>query len=436
MKQIFSSLIVLLSVVSMNGADIIIDVNEAVNIALENSEEMKLAQNAFDQAKLNRQIARTAYLPNFSGNLTTMWKLPDTKYDEMGIALRMKGMYMAGINLTQPIFVGGKIIASNKLAGIGKTVASEQMRLTKINVTANAMTTYWSYVAVLAKVEMMKSYRALVDTAYNQTKAALDAGMSTRNELLRIDARRSQVIYQQEQVSNGAELCRMALCNALGIALETNIEVKDNDIPMDLPANLGVYSLDARPEMQLLLSDIKAKEQQVKITRADFLPSLGLQAGWSMFSNLKLDMMEATPDGTYAPTSRNVKSDGWSIILSLQVPIFHWGEGYKKVKHAKIDVDNARLRLDERSRQLDLQVQQAVANVRTGLELVTAAQTSVAQAQAALDSTSEAYYLGMDKITDLLDAQAQWQTARASLIEAQTQLRVNIVDYLAATAQL
>lgn len=436
MKYIIPLIVFTLSLGHVNAADMIIDVDEAVAIALENSEEMKLAKNTVDQSNLNRQIARTAYLPNFSGSLTTMWKLPDTKYDEMGIALRMKGMYMAGINLTQPIFVGGKIIAANKLAGIGKNVASEQMRLTKINVTSNAMTTYWSYVAVLAKVEMMKSYRALVDTAYNQTKAALDAGMATRNELLRIDARRSQVIYQQEQVNNGAELCRMALCNALGLPLETLIVTKDHDIPLDLPADLGQYNLDARPEMQLLLSDIAAKEQQVKITRADFLPSLGLQAGWSMFSNLKFDMMETMPDGSYVPTSRNIKSDGWSIMLSLQVPIFHWGEGYKKVKHAKIDVDNARLRLDERTRQLDLQVQQAVANVKTGLELVSAAQTAVKQAQAALDSTSEAYYLGMDKIADLLDAQAQWQTARASLIEAQTQLRVNIVDYLAATAQL
>lgn len=298
------------------------------------------------------------------------------------------------------------------------------------------MVSYWSYVAVLAKVEMMQSYRALIDTAYIQTKAALDAGMSTRNELLRIEARQSQIIYQQEQALNGAELCRMALCNSMSLPTDTEIEIADIAIPIDIPQNLYEYDLYNRPEIQLLHADINAKKQEVNITRADYLPTLGLQAGWSAFGNLKFNMVQQLPDGSYMPFSQNVNSNGWSLMMSLQVPIFHWGEGYKKIKHAKINVENARLNLENTSRQLDLQVQQAITNIKNGTQLVESAQKAVNQADAALSSTTISYNLGMAPITDLLDAQAQWHTSRANFIEACVQLRINIVDYYSVTGNL
>lgn len=414
---------------------ITLNVSQAINLAIENSEELTSAKNAVEQSRLNRQVAKTGYLPSFSGSATGMWKLPDTETD-MGMSLRMRGVYMAGITLTQPIFAGGKIVASNKLARIGETVANEQLRQIRIKITANAETSYWSYVAVLSKLEMMNSYRAQIDTAYYQTKASVDAGMATKNDLLRIEARQGQVKYQQEQVANGVELCRMALCDALGLALDTPVTVEDSEIPVETALDLENYSLDSRPEMQLLRADIEAKRQQVRVTRADFLPQIGLQAGWSAMGNIKLDMMQQDANGNYTPVSNKINTDGWNIMVSLQVPLFNWGKGVKKVKYAQMEVDNARLNLERNTRQLDLQVQQAIANVRTGEELVRSAETSLRQAEAALASTTESYRLGLATITDLLDSQAQWHTSRSSLIEAKTQLRIHIVDYRAATAKI
>ncbi|WP_297067827.1 TolC family protein [uncultured Duncaniella sp.] len=414
---------------------ITLNVSQAIDLALENSEELLSAKKAVEQSRLNRQIAKTGYLPGFSGNATGMWRLPDSKTD-MGMSLCMRGVYMAGISLTQPIFAGGKIIASNKLAGIGVIVANEQLRQTRIKIKANAETSYWSYVAVLSKLEMMNSYRALIDTAYSQTKAAFDAGMATKNDLLRIEARQGQVKYQQEQVVNGVELCRMALCDALGLALDTPVTVEDSEIPVETALDLENYDLDSRPEMKLLRADIEAKRQQVRVTRADFLPLIGLQAGWSAMGNIKLDMMQQDADGNYTPVSNKINADGWNIMVSLQVPLFNWGKGLKSVRHARLEVDNARLNLNRNTRLLDLQVRQAIANVRTGEELVHSAETSLRQAEAALASTTQSYRLGLATITDLLDSQAQWQTSRSNLIEAKTQLRIHIIDYRAATAQI
>lgn len=228
----------------------------------------------------------------------------------------------------------------------------------------------------------------------------------------------------------------MALCDALGIDLDTPVTVADSDIPVETVLNLENYNLDSRPEMRLLRADIDAKRQQVHVTRADFLPQIGLQAGWSSMGNIKLDMMQQDANGNYTPVSNKINANGWNIMVSLQVPLFNWGRGVKRVKHAQMEVNNAKLNLDRNTRLLDMQVQQAIANVRTGEELVRSAETSLRQAEAALASTTESYRLGLATITDLLDSQAQWHTSRSSLIEAKTQLRIHIVDYCAATAKL
>lgn len=427
----------LAALVTFGAAALEIDAAGAARLAVENSEELRAADNAVAQARLNRAVARTAYLPKFAGSATTGWNLPDTRYEEMALTLRMRGIYMAGINVQQPIFAGGKIVAANRLAGIGLTAAAEQRRQKEIAVRADAETSYWTYVAVLAKVEMMKSYAALVDTALTQTRSALDAGMATRNDLLRIEARNAQVTYQQGQVESGADLCRMALCNSLGLPLDTEITVADTSVnPIVIPADLDRYSLDERPEMKLLQADIDAKRQQVRMTRAEFLPTLGLQAGWSAYGNIEMNTVTQGPDGNYYPLTQQIQNNGWNVMLSLQVPLFHWLEGAKKVKAARLDVETATLMRDHNERLLDLQVRQAITNVRTGSDLVKSAEASLRQAASALESTTESYRAGMASITALLDAQSQWQTARADLIEARTQLRIHLIDYRAATATL
>ena len=103
---------------------------------MSHSEELRKAENALKQAELDREIARTAFLPKLDASAVGAYMMPDM--DMMGMELRMRGTYMAGINLSQPLYAGGKIATGRRLARIGEQVATEQYRMTRMDVLVEA----------------------------------------------------------------------------------------------------------------------------------------------------------------------------------------------------------------------------------------------------------------------------------------------------------
>lgn len=406
---------------------------ECRSMALAHNEKITISENSLKQAELDRKIATTAYLPKFEGSATGVYMLPDM--DMMGSKMRMRGTYMAGIQLMQPIYTGGKITAGRKLAGIGREVATEQLRMSRSEVIAEADNSYWTYIAVCDKVKLMEQFKLMIDTLYEQTATAVEAGMATSNDLLRISAKRSEIIYQQQKVANGADLCRMALCNAIGVDMNTEIIAVDTVIDPQMPGAL-TPDISARPELHLLEKQVEASRQQVNMTRADFLPTVGLSIGYNYYGNIKLNSMVDVGGGMLMPYSQEFR-DGIAMgLLSVKIPLFHWGEGMKKVKKARLAVENANLDLINTSRLLELEARQAAANLSDGWNLITSSEVALEQATENLRVMQNRYNENMAPLTDLLDAQNQWHQSRSNHIEALTQYQIYRTEWLRATGRL
>ena len=406
---------------------------ECRRMALANSEALQQAGNTLRQAQLDRQITSTAYLPKIEGSATGAYMLPDM--DMMGMEMRMRGTYMAGLSLTQPIYTGGKITTGRKLARIGEEVATEQQRMTRMDILAEADKAYWTYLAVERKVRMLESYDAQMDTLYRQTNAALSAGMATENDLLRIEAKRSDIRYQLQKVRNGADLCRMSLCRIIGVDFNTTIEIIDTTFIFSESDRLAA-NMDSRPELHLLQKQVAASKEQIRMTRADMLPTVGLTAGYTYYGNIKLNSLIDAGGGTMIPYSQKFQDGIGIAMLAIKIPIFHWSENRKKVRKAQYELHNAELDLRKNTRLLSIEVQQTIRNVQDGYRLVQTAEIGVVQATENLRVMRNRYAASMAPLTDLLDAQSQWQQAESNLIEAQTQYKIYETEYLRATGRL
>lgn len=426
--------ILTLSTSIFNAYALDLSLKDCRDLALNSDENIKIAENNVIGAGLDRDVARTAYLPKFDGNGTAIYRTPDTEIGDM-MTLQIKGAYMAGINLTQPIYVGGKIVAANKMAKVGQKISKEQLRATRMDVIADAEKSYWTYVAVLAKVDMMKSYLTMMDSIYEMTEFSVKTGMASRQSLLRVETRRSEIVYRLQQTKAGADMCRMALCRIIGVAdtvAITPTEVIETNITM--PQN--GFDIDSRPEVQILSDNIDIKRHEIAMTRADFLPTVGVQLGWSAYGNIKMKGWSQDETGNYVPFSSTTNSNGFMGLLSVQIPIFHWGEGIKKIRRAKIEMENARLSFDRNRRLMQLEANQNYNNLITGTSLLQSAETAMSEADENLKIMKEQYGVGLATLTDLLEAQSQWQSSYSNLIEAKTQYRIYNIDYLRSIGQL
>ena len=125
-----------------------------------------------------------------------------------------------------------------------------------------------------------------------------------------------------------------------------------------------------------------------------------------------------------------------SIMFSLSVPLFHFGEGIKKVKRAKLNVYIARLDMQQKQRQMEIEKEQAIRNLYDGKKMIEAAIVSRNQAEENLRIMRIRYEEGYAILTDLMDAQNIWQEANFSVIEALTQYKVYETDYKCSIGML
>ncbi len=432
MRNIFLTLLICCSIFPVGALDLTL--TECRKMALNTDENVRIAENSVVGSKLDRAAAKTAYLPNFAGSANAMYYAPDSKMLDM-MTLQLRGAYMAGISLTQPIYTGGKITAANKMAALGEDISTLQLQATRMDVLADAEKSYWTYVAVLSKVDMMESYQAMMDSIYSMTEFAVKTGMASGQTLVRVETRRSEIVYRLQQAKSGADLCRMALCRVIGIPDTVSIvPVEEISQSIYIPTN-GI-DISSRPELQLLKKNIDIKRHQVAMERAEYLPTVGMQLGWNAYGNIKTKSFVQDEAGNYVPFTSNTKANGFMGVVSLQVPLFHWGEGIKKVRRAKIEVENARLSLERNKRLMELEANQHYNNVMNGVDLIKYAEDAMREADENLRIMKEQYQVGLTTLTDMLEAQSQWHSSYSNLIEARTQFKINYVDYLRSIGQL
>lgn len=413
-------------------AQITLTQEQCREMALKSNEEVQKADNSYRQAELEKAIAHTAYLPNLSGSAMAFYMPEDMEV--MNNKLQMHGTYMASVSIAQPIYTGGKIKSANRMAQIGIECSEEVIRKTRMEVIYEADKAYWTYIVVNEKVKLLESFRRQLDTLYSQIKSNIEVEMATQNDLLRIEAKRSQIMYQLQKAKNGYDLCRISLCNVVGAAFDTQITV-DTVINVSAP-QIITNDISLRPELKLLEKQIAIQDQQIKATRADFLPTVGLAGMYYQYGNIKLKGYAEDGMGGYMPFKQSINDGAPIFMLYASIPIFHWGEGRKKVEHARIQLRNSKLDLQKNSDLMNIELHQATQNVTDGYNMVQTADMGLKQADENLRVMLNRYEVQMSTLTDLLDAQTLWQEAHSSYIESRTQYKIYESAYLLAAGIL
>ncbi len=372
------------------------------------------------------------YLPTFTPDLATGELVPNVVgYAEDGSAIFSSYAYMPdmlfnmevgstynmGLQALQPIYMGGKVSTAIKLAEVGVEAAKIEQARSEADVILAADEAFYAYLKVEEIVRAADSFRTVTDEAHRQVESMLKNGMCTKNDLMKVQVKVNEAELQQLKARNGLILARMNLCYIIGLPVSTlELSVVDTfDIYQSVDPALDIT---ARAEYELLAKNIEAKDLEVKLAQSDFKPSVSAMASYSYANGLKLNgqkLLGSSPTFT-----------GGVVV---NIPIFHWGEGRRKVSAARREVSIAQNSKAEAEQMMTLQLMQAINAYNESQLQVALMERTVKQAEENLRQSGRLYSAGMETISDFLEAQAVWQKAMSDLVEAKSNQRLAYAAY-------
>ena len=262
-----------------------------------------------------------------------------------------RNLYAGAATLTQPIFMGGKILAYNKITKYAEQLAASQHATGMQDVVMSTDQAYWQVISLVNKKRLAESFVELVRKLDSDVNKMLEEGVATQADALSVRVKVNEAEMALVQVEDGLSLSKMVLCQLCGLPLDTEIRLADEEMEdLALPDTFTESNVNTalanREELKSLELASKIYRQKVNVARAGYLPSIGLTASY-LFSNPSLfNGFENKFRGT------------WGIGVVVTIPVFHWGENIYKVRAAKAEANIARYRLDDAREKIELQVTQ------------------------------------------------------------------------------
>lgn len=321
-------------------------------------------------------------------------------------------VFFGAVTLTQPIYMGGKIVAMNRLADINKQANLALQHNEAQNVIYAVDAAYWTVVSLKAKHELAKSFVNLLDTLDRNVKLMVDQGVATRSDLLSVDVKLNEANIDLLKVENGLSLSRMALAQICGLPVHSQMSVADEGCTeikpeAEIATNYDMQQVYAnRPDLQALELATRAAGQQKRVAMADMLPNVALVGAYS-FSNPNMF------DGF-----KNRFNGGFSVGVMVSIPIWHWGGNYNKYRAAASDETIMKLQLEDAKEMVDLQVNQAAFKAQESIKTYLMTETNLAKAQENLRTATLGFREGVVTTDDVMAAQTAWLKAHSENIDA------------------
>ena len=332
-----------------------------------------------------------------------------------------RNMYVGAITLTQPLYMGGKIRAYNKITKYAEELARQQHSTGMQEVILNTDQAYWQVVSLVHKKKLAEGYH--VDKMINE-------GVTTKADGLSVKVKVNEAEMTLTKVDDGLSLSRMLLCQLCGLDLTTDIVLEDereenleeagiasNQINME-----SVYAI--RPEVRSLELASKIYEQKVNVTRSEMLPSIALMGSYMATNPSVLNSFEKKFKGM------------WNVGVMVSVPLWHWGEGINKVKAAKAEANIARYQLEEAKEKIQLQVSQSAFKVNEAAQKLVMAEKNLEKADENLRYATLGFEEGVIPASNVLEAHTAWLSAQSEKIDAQIDVKLTDLYLKKATGEL
>lgn len=357
-------------------------------------------------------------ISSLSGKLGAVLPALDQAGNSLVDALRTdtRNVYAGAITLTQPLYMGGKIRAYNKITKYAEELAQEQHHGGMQEVIMSTDQAYWQVISLVNKKKLAEGYLKLLQQLDSDVEKMINEGVATKADGLSVRVKVNEA-EMTTKVEDGLSLARMLLCQLCGIDLSSPITLADEnmeDIPLlttDPHFDLST-AYENRPEIRSLELATQIYKQKVNVTRAEHLPSIALMGNYMVTNPSVFNSFENKFKGM------------WNVGVMVQIPIWHWGEGIYKTRAAKAEARIAQYQLQDAREKIELQVNQAAFKVKEAGKKLVMSSKNMEKAEENLRYATLGFKEGVIATSNVLEAQTAWLSAHSEKIDAQIDVKL------------
>ena len=341
---------------------------------------------------------------------------------EMDQAYAVMGM------VTQPLFAGGQIVNGNRLAAIGQDVAELQMELQTKDILQKVTENYYQIVKLKLNQATVGAAQEQLRAIYKEVQTYVDAGVTTRNDLLRVRLELQRLSSDSLTLSNAHHVMCLLLAQQIGMAGE------EVDVSLHLPTEtenpIAYYieprqALASRQELAMAQKGVEAGKLKVRMEVGKRLPTVavGLALSHTGIGGLS--------EGTKSMMDNTVNNG--MVFGTVSVPLTAWWGGAHAIRREKLALRQADNQLQDAREQLIIDIESSWSSLVEAYKQIAIAMTSVEEATENMRMSLDKYRMGTEILSDLLESETLLRESQNRLAQAQADYMTKRADYLRKT---
>jgi len=435
-----------------------LSLEEAIEMALDGSEEVRLAQAQVMEAGAKVQTAWSAAMPEVTTSLlytrlfrsvfqNVGFELPDSlqfrpdptlpvedrlKYlEDMtpiaglgGLGTLFSNMpfgrantWNGALQVTQPLFTGGRITAGVSAASAAEDLARLNLEETSADIELQVKEAYYGAVLAEHMAEIAAAGVELAEEHLKQVRLFERQGQASELDVLRAEVERQNLEPQLVQARNARALALLNLKRLVNLPMDAEVELVTDLTTGGTPPAPGaglpslaeaLPELERQPRVRMAEEQIAIRQAQARIARAAYLPTVALTSTFAR---------QAYPAQVF-PRSGEEWMDDWSLALAVQLPLFQGFRRGAELDAAKAQVRQAELQLEQLREGVRLEYERALGELERARAQMTARARTVEQAERVYRLTELRYEKGLATQLDVSDARLALQQARINAVQA------------------
>jgi outer membrane protein TolC len=336
----------------------------------------------------------------------------------------LKNGLIGGVTAIQPVFAGGQIVTGNRLARTGVEVRELQKQITGNEVLLETERYFRQLVSLREKMKTIDRSETMLDRILSDVKVAVDAGLTTRNDLTRVELERNRLAGNRSKVENALKTLKLTLAQHIGMPPDSfDIQQPPFDEIILPPAETDhSLFLQSRPEYRLLQKNVDIAKMQVTMETGKNLPNIAVGAG---YQHMNFDRHIA---------GNGMKNNFGMLFATVSVPITDWWGGSHAVKRKKLERQAAENSRRDNTGLLLIQMQQIRNELNEAYTQVQLSLKSISVAEENSRMSNDSYNAGITTLSDLLEARNLLQQAHDQYVEALTQYYIKSAEWKTVSA--